>query len=91
MPKSKIEWLSEARENLDEIIEYIATDDPAAAIHIQDDCVLDAKKFYVDTPKMGLVGRMHGRGWYAKTTDRVEIPRMNVAEWNAKKNRRAAE
>lgn len=37
MPKSKIEWLSEARENLDEIIEYIATDDPAAAIHIQDE------------------------------------------------------
>ena len=61
------------------------------AIHIQDDCVLDAKKFYVDTPKMGLVGRMHGRGWYARTTDRVEIPRMDVAEWEAKKNRRAAE
>lgn len=37
MPKSKIEWLSEARENLDEIIEYITIDDPAAALHIQDE------------------------------------------------------
>jgi len=55
------------------------------AVHIQDDCVLDAAKCYVDTPKMNLVGRMHGRGWYARTTDRVEVPRMTVAEWEAKK------
>ncbi|PZP80515.1 MAG: hypothetical protein DI592_12170, partial [Stenotrophomonas maltophilia] len=33
------------------------------AVHIADDCVLDAAKCYVDTPKMNLVGRMHGRGW----------------------------
>lgn len=55
------------------------------ALHVADDCVLDAEKFYLDTPKMELVGRMHGRGWYARTTDRVEIPRMSVAEWDAKK------
>jgi len=55
------------------------------AIHVRDDCVLDAAKFYLDTPKMELVGRMHGRGWYARTTDRIEIPRMDVAEWEAKK------
>jgi len=59
------------------------------AMHIHDDCMLDAARFYVDTPKLGLVGRMHGRGWYAKTTDRMEIPRMTVAQWEAKK--RAAE
>lgn len=54
-------------------------------LHIADDCVLDAARFYVDTPKLGLVGRMHGRGWYARTTDRIEVPRMSVAEWEAKK------
>lgn len=54
-------------------------------VHIQDDCVLDAAKCYVDTPKMNLVGRMHGRGWYTRTTDRLEVPRMTVAEWEAKK------
>jgi flavin reductase (DIM6/NTAB) family NADH-FMN oxidoreductase RutF len=55
------------------------------AVHIRDDCVLDAAKCYVDTPKLGLVGRMHGRGWYARTTDRFEVPRLTVAEWEAKK------
>lgn len=58
------------------------------ALHVQDDCVLDASKYYLDTPKMELVGRMHGRGWYARTTDRVEIPRMNVAQWEEKKQAR---
>jgi flavin reductase (DIM6/NTAB) family NADH-FMN oxidoreductase RutF len=55
------------------------------AMHIHDDCVLDPAKHYVDTPKLGLVGRMHGRGWYTRTTDRFEVPRMTVAEWEAKK------
>jgi flavin reductase (DIM6/NTAB) family NADH-FMN oxidoreductase RutF len=61
------------------------------AVHIQDDCVLDASKFYVDTPKLGLVGRMHGRGWYAKTTDRFEVPRISPEEWAARKAAKAAE
>ena len=56
-------------------------------MHIQDDCVLDAAKCYVDTPKLSLVGRMHGRGWYARTKDRVEVPRMTVAEWEARRRR----
>ena len=55
------------------------------AMHINDDCMLDAAKFYVDTPKLGLVGRMHGRGWYTRTNDRIEVPRLTVAEWEAKK------
>ena len=59
------------------------------AMHIRDDCMLDPARHYVDTPRLGLVGRMHGRGWYVRTTDRFEVPRMTVAEWEAKK--RAAE
>lgn len=55
------------------------------AMHIHDDCVLDAEKNYVDTVKLGLVGRMHGRGWYARTTDRFDMPRMTEAEWAEKK------
>jgi flavin reductase (DIM6/NTAB) family NADH-FMN oxidoreductase RutF len=55
------------------------------AMHINDDCMLDAEKFYVDTPKLGLVGRMHGRGWYTRTEDRIEVPRLTVAEWEARK------
>ncbi|WP_439578663.1 flavin reductase family protein [Elioraea sp.] len=55
------------------------------AMHVRDDCVLDPVKCYIDTPKLGLIGRMHGRGWYARTTDRIEIPRISVAEWQAGK------
>jgi flavin reductase (DIM6/NTAB) family NADH-FMN oxidoreductase RutF len=55
------------------------------AMDIRDDCVLDAAKYYVDTPKLDLVGRMHGRGWYARTTDRIEVPRISIEEWAAKK------
>lgn len=55
------------------------------AMHVRDDCVLDPAKNYIDTEKLNLVGRMHGRGWYARTTDRIEIPRMTPEEWAAKK------
>ena len=54
------------------------------AIHVHDDCVLDADKFYIDTPKLDLVGRMHGRGWYTRTRDRFEMPRIEVSDWNVR-------
>ena len=41
--------------------------------------------YFFDTPRLDLVGRMHGRGWYARTTDRIEVPRMSEAEWAARK------
>lgn len=51
------------------------------AMHVRDDAVLDAAKCYIDTPRLGLVGRMHGRGWYARTTDRFEMPRIAERDW----------
>jgi flavin reductase (DIM6/NTAB) family NADH-FMN oxidoreductase RutF len=51
------------------------------AIHVADEFVLDADRCYIDTPKLDLVGRMHGRGWYARTTDRFDMPRIDVADW----------
>jgi flavin reductase (DIM6/NTAB) family NADH-FMN oxidoreductase RutF len=50
-------------------------------IHIDDDCVLDPVKCYVDTPRLDLVGRMHGGGAYVRTTDLFELPRVTVDEW----------
>jgi flavin reductase (DIM6/NTAB) family NADH-FMN oxidoreductase RutF len=55
------------------------------AFHVQDDCVLDKDRCYIDTPKLDLIGRMHGAGWYARVTDRFEMPRINVADWPLKK------
>jgi flavin reductase (DIM6/NTAB) family NADH-FMN oxidoreductase RutF len=51
------------------------------AMHVRDEAVLDAANAYIDTPKLKLIGRMHGSGWYARTTDLMEIPRIPVAEW----------
>jgi flavin reductase (DIM6/NTAB) family NADH-FMN oxidoreductase RutF len=55
-------------------------------MHVVDAAVLDAERCYIDTPALDLVGRMHGGGWYSRTRDRVEIPRIPVADW-----KRAAE
>jgi flavin reductase (DIM6/NTAB) family NADH-FMN oxidoreductase RutF len=55
------------------------------AMHIQDECVLDPVRCYVDTPRLDLIGRMHGAGWYARTTDRFEMPRIPVDEWELRK------
>ena len=54
------------------------------AMHIQDEMVLDAASYYIDTPKLKLIGRMHGRGWYARTSDLFEMPRIPVGEWKMK-------
>ena len=51
------------------------------AIHVADEFVLDPVRCYIDTPNLDLIGRMHGRGWYARTTDRFEMPRIDVADW----------
>ena len=54
------------------------------AMHVRDEFVLDAANLYIDTPKLRLVGRMHGRGWYARTSDLFEMPRIPVKEWKLK-------
>ena len=51
------------------------------AMHIRDDAVIDPAKCYIDTPKLDLIGRMHGRGWYARTRDRFEMLRINEKDW----------
>ena len=49
-------------------------------MHIADDAMLDAARHYVDTPALDLVGRMHGGGWYTRSRDQFEIPRMTPAD-----------
>jgi len=55
-------------------------------IHIRDDMV-DPERFYVKTDKLGLVGRMHGRQWYARTTNLFELDRITFAEWQRGRRR----
>ncbi|MDR3473284.1 MAG: flavin reductase family protein [Devosia sp.] len=51
------------------------------AMHVRDDCIADHERLRVDSPKLDLVGRMHGAGWYARTTDLKEVPRIKVQDW----------
>jgi len=51
-------------------------------IHIRDD-LMDMEKLYVKTDQIGLVGRMHGRGWYTRTSDLFLMDRMTFADWRA--------
>jgi len=44
--------------------------------HIADE-FYDAEHGYVASEKLDLIGRMHGRGWYARTSDLFEMPRVN--------------
>lgn len=52
------------------------------AMHVRDDAVLDALKHYIDTPKLDLVGRMHGGGGYTTTRDQFQIPRIRLEDWD---------
>ena len=51
-------------------------------IHIRDDLV-DPVRMYVHTDKMRLIGRMHGRGWYARTSDLFLMERLTREDWAA--------
>jgi hypothetical protein len=51
------------------------------AMHVRDDCVLDAARCYIDTPKLDLIGRLHGGGWYTRTSDSFELPRIPLEAW----------
>ena len=45
-------------------------------LHIRDD-LIDMKKLRVDPVAARLIGRMHGTGWYARTTDLFNMPRVS--------------
>lgn len=46
------------------------------AMHVDDRAVLDKARNYLDTAALDLLGRMHGGGWYCRTRDQREIPRI---------------
>jgi hypothetical protein len=46
---------------------------------------MDMERLYVKTDQIGLIGRMHGRGWYTRTNDLFLMDRMSLAEWQARR------
>jgi len=57
------------------------------AMHVRDEFVLDPAKHYVDTPNLKLIGRMHGTGWYARTSDLFKMERIPRAEWKLREEK----
>lgn len=53
------------------------------AAHLADAVVLDAGRGHVDTPALDLIARMHGSGWYARTSDLFQLDRPTYASWTA--------
>jgi flavin reductase (DIM6/NTAB) family NADH-FMN oxidoreductase RutF len=39
------------------------------------DAIVDPQRLHVDTPTMALIARMHGSGWYARSTDLFQMTR----------------
>jgi flavin reductase (DIM6/NTAB) family NADH-FMN oxidoreductase RutF len=52
------------------------------AMHVRDDAVIDPAKHHIDTPKLKLIGRMHGAGWYARTSDLFKMDRIPRENWH---------
>ncbi len=52
-------------------------------LHVRDEFVdTDSKRIRAES--LGLIGRMHGGGWYARTTDLFDMPRIPYSEWQAR-------
>jgi len=49
--------------------------------HVDDGLVVDASRGLVDTPKLKLIGGMHGAKWYARLSDRFEMERPTWGRW----------
>jgi flavin reductase (DIM6/NTAB) family NADH-FMN oxidoreductase RutF len=53
------------------------------SIRIDDVYVQVAERGYVDTTALRLVARMHGSGWYARSTDLFQMDRPTFADWQS--------
>lgn len=43
--------------------------------HVADAHIIDHDRLHIDTPSMRLVARMHGAGWYSRSTDLFQLER----------------
>jgi flavin reductase (DIM6/NTAB) family NADH-FMN oxidoreductase RutF len=52
--------------------------------HVDDAVILDKERCHIDTQALRLIARMHGSGWYARSTDLFQIDRPTWAAWQKK-------
>ena len=46
------------------------------AMYVLDEAVIDRERYQVDTPKLHLIGRVHGAGMYVRLSDLFEMRRL---------------
>jgi flavin reductase (DIM6/NTAB) family NADH-FMN oxidoreductase RutF len=51
------------------------------AMHVRDEAVVDPARHLIDTPALKLIGRMHGAGWYVRTSDLFQMDRIPRGKW----------
>ena len=49
--------------------------------HIDSSVVQDKERCHIDTQALHLIGRMHGSGWYARSSDLFQMDRPTWADW----------
>lgn len=49
------------------------------------DALVDLERLHVDSLAMGLIARMHGAGWYTRSTDLFQLARPTHADWLAER------
>lgn len=52
------------------------------AAHVADEAVIDADKAYIDTTRLGLIGRLNNR-YIDINAGNLDLPRISLAEWEA--------
>ena len=57
-------------------------------LHIRDD-LIDMERLHVHGDKSGLIARMHGLGWYTRTTDLFDMPRCSTEEVSSARRKRS--
>jgi flavin reductase (DIM6/NTAB) family NADH-FMN oxidoreductase RutF len=57
------------------------------AMHIKEEMVLNAGRSHIDTPKLKLIGRMHGTGWYTRTSDLFLMERIPRTNWDLRERK----
>lgn len=59
-------------------------------VHIADDCVLDAERAHIDTPRLDLVARSYGSD-YVRSRDTFSLARPKWREWLAERDEKIIE
>ncbi len=52
---------------------------------VRDDLVTNPERLHIAAEAMDLIARMHGAGWYARTTDLFEMKRQSLTDYLANK------